>query len=256
MSNPGQFDVIIIGAGVIGSSTAYQSAKRGFKTLLLEQFDLLHHCGSSHGESRTIRSTYPESYYPPMAIESEKLWRIAESEIGYNVFFKSQQLDLGPVNNTSLLAVIDNCKQQSIHHEIVNNQQANERFAIQFPDDWIAVVTELGGVLKPTKAVAMFQTLAIKYGCVVRDRVEVVDVVVDECRGGVTVSGASDEKFWGKKCVVSGGAWVSKLVQKVSNGIVSLPVQPLETCVFYWRIKQGNVSCFRYFSVDGFRLHG
>ncbi|RCU11652.1 FAD-dependent oxidoreductase, partial [Acinetobacter baumannii] len=52
-----EFDVIVVGAGVMGSSTAYQTAKRGHKTLLLEQFDFLHHRGSSHGESRTIRAT-------------------------------------------------------------------------------------------------------------------------------------------------------------------------------------------------------
>ena len=73
MSSLPQFDLIIVGAGVMGSSTAYHAAKHGLKTLLLEQFDLLHYRGSSHGESRGIRATYPEAYYPPMVIESEKL---------------------------------------------------------------------------------------------------------------------------------------------------------------------------------------
>ncbi|KAL6985099.1 sarcosine oxidasee (formaldehyde-forming) [Sarracenia purpurea var. burkii] len=67
MENSGeQFDVIVIGAGIMGSSTTYQIAKRGHK-VLLEQFDFLHHCGSSHGESRTIRAMYPENYYSAMS---------------------------------------------------------------------------------------------------------------------------------------------------------------------------------------------
>ncbi|MBA0777860.1 hypothetical protein Gotri_005822, partial [Gossypium trilobum] len=69
-----EFDVIVVGAGVMGSSTAYQLAKRGQKTLLLEQFDFLHHRGSSHGESRTIRATYPEDYYFGLVDESYRLW--------------------------------------------------------------------------------------------------------------------------------------------------------------------------------------
>lgn len=242
MENLGRFDVIVIGAGVMGSSAAYQAAKRGQKTLLIEQFDFLHYRGSSHGESRTIRATYPEPYYSPMAIESEKLWRDAESEIGYKVYFKTQQLDFGPVNNTSLRALTANCEKHSMNHQILDRHQAKEHFSgrIEFPDDWTAVVTELGGVLKPTKAVAMFQTLAIKHGAVLKDKTEIVDLVADKHGGGVVVSSRSGEKFWGRKCVVTAGAWVSKLVQKVSYGSTILPIQPLETQVFYWKIKNGH----------------
>ncbi|KAD6120153.1 hypothetical protein R6Q59_026173 [Mikania micrantha] len=241
MAISGKFDLIIIGAGVMGSSTAYQAAKRGQKTLLLEQFDFLHYRGSSHGESRTIRSTYPESYYPPMVIESEKLWKEPESEIGYNVFFKSEQLDLGPADSSSLLAVIANCKKHSINHRILNRHQANDHFsgAVNIPEDWTAVVTELGGILKPTKAVAMFQTLAIKHGCVLKDKTEIKLVDVDT--EGVLVCSGSGEKFLGKKCVITAGAWVSKLV---GNGGITIPIQPIETTVFYWKIKQGNEADF------------
>ena len=39
------WDVIVVGAGVEGSATAYQSAKAGYKTLLLEQvsFHFVYH---------------------------------------------------------------------------------------------------------------------------------------------------------------------------------------------------------------------
>jgi sarcosine oxidase/L-pipecolate oxidase len=89
-----EFDVIVVGAGIMGSSTAYEVTKRGQKTLLLEQFDFLHQRGSSHGESRTIRATYTKEYYFPMVIESYKLWQEAESQIGYKVYFKAGQLDI------------------------------------------------------------------------------------------------------------------------------------------------------------------
>ncbi|KAI7751559.1 hypothetical protein M8C21_021443 [Ambrosia artemisiifolia] len=241
MENFAQFDLIVIGAGVMGSSTAYQAAKRGQKTLLLEQFDFLHHRGSSHGESRTIRATYPEEYYSSMVIESKKLWRELELEIGYNVNYATKHLDLGPADNTSLVSIIDNCRTHSMNYQILDRHEARTRFSgvVDFPDDWIAVVTELGGVLKPTKAVAMFQALAIKYGAILKDKTEIVDVAVDKHRGGVLVTGRSGDKFWGKKCVVTAGAWMSKLVGKVCNGGIDLPIQPVETSLFYWKIKEG-----------------
>jgi glycine/D-amino acid oxidase-like deaminating enzyme len=54
-----QFDVIIIGAGAMGSASAFYLAKEGKKVLLLEQFELLHNKGSSHGESPIQRNILP-----------------------------------------------------------------------------------------------------------------------------------------------------------------------------------------------------
>ncbi|KAJ7958640.1 putative Sarcosine oxidase [Quillaja saponaria] len=235
-----QFDVIVVGAGVMGSSTAYQTAKRGQKTLLLEQFDFLHHRGSSHGESRTIRATYPEDYYYPLVIESYKLWEQAEAQIGYKVYFKAHQFDMGPPDDKFLLAVITNCRKHSIPHEVLNRSQVIEKFSGRFdiPENWLGVSSEFGGVLKPTKAVSMFQTLAFQKGAILKDNMEVIDIKKDEIKGGVLVFTANGEKIWGKKCVVTVGAWLKKLVKTV-NGL-ELPMLPMETNVCYWRIKEGH----------------
>ena len=42
----GNYDVIVIGAGIMGSCTAYEIEKRGLRVLLLEQFDFLHRRGT------------------------------------------------------------------------------------------------------------------------------------------------------------------------------------------------------------------
>ncbi|XWS26115.1 hypothetical protein CRYUN_Cryun26dG0003100 [Craigia yunnanensis] len=236
-----EFDVIVVGAGVMGSSTAYQLAKRGQKTLLLEQFDFLHHRGSSHGESRTIRATYPEDYYHGLVNESYQMWEQAQSEIGFRVYFKAQQFDMGPADAKSLLSVIATCQKKAMPHQVLNRQQVTERFSgrIDIPEDWIGVTCEHGGVIKPTKAVSMFQMLAFKNGAFLRDNVE-VNSITKGVRGGVIVSGSNGEKFWGKKCVMTAGAWMRKLVKTVSG--FELPIQPLETNVCYWRIKEGHES--------------
>jgi sarcosine oxidase/L-pipecolate oxidase len=107
-----EIDVIVVGGGIIGSSTAYEVSKRGQKTLLLEQFDFLHQRGSFHGESRTKHATYPEDYYFPV-IESYKLWQEAESQIGYKVYFKAGHLDMGNSHDKSMRGIINTCRKHS-----------------------------------------------------------------------------------------------------------------------------------------------
>ncbi|KAG2286302.1 hypothetical protein Bca52824_045906 [Brassica carinata] len=210
-----RFDVIIVGAGVMGSSAAYQLAKRGHKTLLLEQFDFLHHRGSSHGESRTIRATYPEDYYYTMVSESAQLWAQAQSEIGYKVHFPTQQFDMGPKDQRSLLSVVATCRKHGLAHRVMDSKTVSEYFSgrINIPENWIGVSTDLGGVIKPTKAVSMFQTLALKNGAVLRDNTKVANIKKD-----------------------------GKLVKTVAG--IEFPVEPLETTVCYWRIKKGHEDKF------------
>uniref|UniRef100_A0A7N0TD78 FAD dependent oxidoreductase domain-containing protein n=1 Tax=Kalanchoe fedtschenkoi TaxID=63787 RepID=A0A7N0TD78_KALFE len=239
------YDAVVIGAGVMGSTTAYNLAKRGHRTLLLEQFDFLHHRGSSHGESRTIRATYPEAYYAAMVADSARLWTRAEAEIGYRVYFSSAQLDVGPAESKSLSAVIANCKTHGVPHQILYGREVGERFKGRFnvPEGWVGLVTELGGVIKPTKAVAMFQALALKNGAVLKDNVEVSGISRGEDEEGLLeILTSSGERFRARKCVVAAGAWMRKLVKTVAG--VELPIQPLECSVCYWRIQDGYENDF------------
>ena len=52
------YDLIVIGVGGMGSATVYHAARRGLKVLGLEQFDIPHALGSSHGVNRIIRLAY------------------------------------------------------------------------------------------------------------------------------------------------------------------------------------------------------
>lgn len=237
-----QFDVIVVGAGIMGSCAAYEAAKRGHRVLLLERFDFLHNLGSSHGESRTIRTTYPEPYYHSMVMESFHLWDQAQSAAGYRVLTPTKQLDIGSSDDNILKAVISSCKLNSIDYQVLDGSQVSSLFHFRLPEGFIGVVTEMGGVIKPTKAVAMFQSLAARSGAVLRDRIEVTAIESGSGGGGVWVSTAGGERFYGRKCVVAVGAWTRKMVEEVTGK--ALPIQPLHTTVCYWRIKEGYEHAF------------
>jgi sarcosine oxidase/L-pipecolate oxidase len=52
------------------------------------------------------------------------------------------------------------------------------------------------------------------------------------------VKTSSGEEFHGAKCIITVGAWASKLVRSVAG--VDLPVQPLHTLICYWRARPGR----------------
>ncbi|KAK8967741.1 putative sarcosine oxidase [Platanthera guangdongensis] len=234
------YDIIVVGGGIMGSCAAYEAAKLGKNVLLIEQFDLLHHLGSSHGESRTIRATYPEPYYPPMVLESFRLWETAESAAGYRVLTPATQLDLGPADSLSLKSIIRNCSPDSLPAKAfdASADPAEVPGAFNIPDGWIAVSTAVAGIIKPTKAVAMFHSLALRHGAVLKDRAEVESI--ERSGGNIRISTADGRFFHGSKCVVTAGAWTRKLVKHVTGR--DLPIHPLHTLIWYWKIKEGFES--------------
>ncbi|KAL3688718.1 hypothetical protein R1sor_015027 [Riccia sorocarpa] len=228
----GEYDVVVVGAGIMGSSTAYELAKRKKSVLLLEQFDFLHRRGSSHGESRTIRLTYPEEYYTKMMVEAYDLWSQAERDAGYAVYTETGRLDFGPRDNPGLVALIASLQKFSLDHEILNPDHVSSRFPmVEIPDHWVAVYTQQGGVLLATKAVSMFLSLSAKHGATLRDRTKVLDVKSEV--DGVVVTTSRGSVRCGK-CVITAGSWVTKLVKGIAE--LDIPIVPIHTTIAYWEV--------------------
>lgn len=237
----GEYEVVVVGAGIMGSCTAYQIAKRAKSVLLLDQYDLLHHRGSSHGESRTFRQTYPEEYYSAMMDEAFTLWEEAQQEIGYRVHIKSKHLNMGSIQNKRLQTIIQVCRKRGIPIEVLNSEEVSERFkVIKLPSDWIGVVTNKGGTLRASKAVAAFQSLALKHGAILRDNAQVTKISngwkLKDGSDGVLVC-TTRGSVLGRKCVIAAGAWAKKLANEISG--IELPIQPLHTTIAYWKIQEG-----------------
>jgi len=88
-------DVVVIGAGAAGASTAWHLASRGSDVVLLERFGRGHAQGSSHGSTRIFRVAYREELYSRLAAESIPLWRQLEHASGESLLEQSGQLDHG-----------------------------------------------------------------------------------------------------------------------------------------------------------------
>ena len=101
------FDAIVIGLGGMGSATTYQLATHGFKVLGLEKFSLNHTKGSSHGNTRIIRTSYFHNpFYVPLAKRAFQVWSDVQAESGKNLIKMTGALLFTSVRLTVIVCAV------------------------------------------------------------------------------------------------------------------------------------------------------
>jgi len=68
------YDLIVIGGGLIGLSTAYNASKRKLHTLVIERYSYFNNSGSSAGATRQYRVQYSQQYLTELALAAESYW--------------------------------------------------------------------------------------------------------------------------------------------------------------------------------------
>jgi glycine/D-amino acid oxidase-like deaminating enzyme len=127
-SLPETYDVIVVGGGIAGSCTAYELQKRGLRVALIEQHDFLHRRGSSHGESRIIRRTYPQAHLTEGMTHAYALWESAQREYGGSVFTRTGGLDFGLKDNAALRSLVASGEQHAVTHALLTPEEVEQRF--------------------------------------------------------------------------------------------------------------------------------
>src|SRR5262245_2777180 len=80
-------DVIVVGAGVFGTWTAWHLRQAGKRVLLLDAWGPAHARAASGGESRMTRTAYgPDETYTRFAWESLEHWRWLSERSGLPIF--------------------------------------------------------------------------------------------------------------------------------------------------------------------------
>jgi sarcosine oxidase len=97
MTGVERVDHVVVGAGAMGSATAWQLARRGRSVVLVEQFEQGHTKGSSHGGTRIFRLAYADPRYARLALAALDDWRQLEDDAGATLLDLVGAYDHGPV---------------------------------------------------------------------------------------------------------------------------------------------------------------
>jgi sarcosine oxidase len=185
-------DAIVIGLGGMGSAAAYHLARRGRRVLGLEQHDLLHERGSSHGLTRIIRLAYHEDpSYVPLLRRAYDLWHELEEEAGERLLVTTGCLEGGPEDGDIFRGALEAARVHGLEHEVLDPAETVRRYpAYAGLDENVRFVWQPdGGFLLSERSVLAHVNGALAAGADLRFR---EPVVAWEPRGdGVVVTTGS-----------------------------------------------------------------
>ena len=236
-------DILVIGAGCFGTSTAYHLSQRGYTSIrVLDRYEPPSCEAASTDISKIIRSDYNEPLYARMGIESIAAWQSWSLFRGlYHV--PGWILSAANLSRPFVEGSIETCKRLGVQGlETLTPEQIRARFSVVTGklDGWnINVWNPTAGWAAAGKALERMagaaQQNGVKYvtgetrGYV---RELILDEITQECKGVVTADGTKHEA---DVVILAAGAWTPSLLdmkgQLTAKGhsVAHIQLTPSET---------------------------
>lgn len=250
----------------MGSAAAWHLARRGCRVLGLEQFNIPHDLGSSHGQTRIIRLAYSEHpSYVPLLRRAYTLWREIEDRAGERLLHITGALDAGPADDWVFQGSKTSCEEHRLPHEILTGAEVNQRFpGYRLPEAIMAVFQTDGGYLLPERCIVAHVEAAQEADAEIRACEPVVDW---RSNGrGVTVE-TSKSTYLADRLVITAGGWIGKMVKLLDRVVqperqvlgwfqpMRLELfQPDRFPVFNLKVAEGRYYGLPVHGVPGFKI--
>lgn len=231
-----EYDVVVVGAGLAGASTAYYLSRDApiLRTALVEARTAAHAGGSSFGDSRMFRQMYSEEYFSKMQQAALELWHQLESEHKVKLLSQHGLLfygdpDVGDTVQGNIPSARDVMDRVGIPYDHLDSSALQQR--------WPQLVAQPGyeGLFEPgaghIHAGVACKTLvkaAVERGVQLLEDEGIEDIAV--LQPGVVELATSQNRFLrARRVVMCVGAWTNDLLGH-------LGVQPfdLEIWAMHW----------------------
>jgi sarcosine oxidase len=201
-------DIIVVGAGIVGLSTAHAAARRGHRVTVLEQGPVPNPHGASFDQHRMIRFHYGAAAgYTRMVAEAFAAWDRLWTELGERHFADcgAVAISLRPGDYGDQTASV--FRDQGVPHDIVEGG-ALGRLLPQFdlPASARGILARPGGPLFADRIVTALHRLCESQGVRIRPHCAATGIEDDG-----RVQTAAGETLRADRVVVAAGAWLPKL---------------------------------------------
>jgi sarcosine oxidase len=259
------YDVIVVGVGGMGSATVYHLARRGVRVLGVEQYDIPHAQGSSHGVSRIIRLAYFEHpAYVPLLQRAYELWWSLEHEVQERLLFITGSLDIGTADSPLFDGALRAAQLHHLVYEVLEAQVLRQRFpgyGLQAP--LLGLYQPQGGLLASERCIVAHVTAALRQGADIHGREALTGW--EPTTDGVLVR-TNRGQYQAQRLVLTAGAWTPRLLERYQGTLqperqVMIWMQPRTPAyfqvgrfpVFNMAVEEGNFYGFPIHSIPGFK---
>jgi sarcosine oxidase subunit beta len=230
------FDVIIIGAGIMGCSTAFELAKRGVKVAVVEKG--LVGSGGTGKSSAIIRQHYSNELTARMALHSLRVFQNFEELVGDECGF----------TETGFLALTAAKDRAGLEANVALQQKLGIRTEVLSPEALVEIMPGLdtadlvaaawepeGGYADPYLTVNAFAKAARREGAQVFQNTAVTGVRF--AGGRVQGVDTTDGGFDAPVVINATGAWGAQVAKMAG---VNAPIDPCRVQVAFFRRPQGH----------------
>ena len=210
------FDVAVVGVGGMGSAALAHCAARGASAIGIEQFQIAHDRGSSHGKSRMIRKAYFENQrYVPLVLRAYELWRELEREAGEDLLRITGVLAVGQEDSTIVQRTRRTATECDLPLEELSRREIESRYPTLKLMRGEAGVLELdGGVLDPERAIAAHVRTATARGAQLRCGVSMQSW--EATANGFDIGLTDGAHIEARALILTTGAWLKETLASLN----------------------------------------
>ena len=213
-SLPKSADVVIIGGGIMGAATALYLARRGVSVALLEKGVV---AGEQSGRNwGWVRQTARDLDELPLMIESTRIWRNLEEDLGADIEWTQQGI-IALARDPDRIRFFNDWLTATRSTGIDSSILAMPEIKARLPTlagDWLgALYTASDGHAEPAKATRAFARAAQSAGATVVEGCAALDIRVTN--GGVEGVDTERGRIESRQVVCAAGAWSSQLLRRV-----------------------------------------
>lgn len=254
-----QYDVVVIGLGIMGAAATWQASLLGANVLAIEKGGPTHRGGSSHGATRIFRQAYWEgqSYRDLLSI-ADKGWRELQNASETRLIVQTGGVFIGPKTTGVVAGSLSTAIHGNIEHEHLAAAEIRERFPQFRVDDDMEAVYEPGAyALLAEEARLQMLNEGVRRGAQLSYGEEVTSIASDA--GRPTVTTRSGRSITANSVLICAGAANFSLLPELAPIL-----QPTRVPIFWFEPHLGcedkfgssSLPVFLYEAKDGALLYG